>query len=247
MNDYISDSVDEREDMRKHVAKFVHDIRTPLLGISTHAEEANSLLLAVLASILKEKESGTNTSEFNTHEIHRLVDSLKLIEAYTEKGNELVNNFWSETSVFLSRSPGDVSQKKSSTASVINYQSKTAQLHRILLVDDNEVNQQVGLEMLKELGFEVITAFDGYQALKELEAETFHLVLMDCRLPELDGWETTKRIRRSFHADHLPIVGITASPDENDYTRGISAGMNDCISKPLTFDALERIVSKYIN
>jgi CheY-like chemotaxis protein/HPt (histidine-containing phosphotransfer) domain-containing protein len=119
----------------------------------------------------------------------------------------------------------------------------------ILLVEDNTTNQEVALSVLRHLGYQnVELAADGHQALAALTARDFDLVLMDCHLPGIDGYETCRRIRRRDSAvrNHdIPIVATTAAAMESDRRKCLSAGMNGYVSKPLGLDALEHAIAEW--
>ena len=120
---------------------------------------------------------------------------------------------------------------------------------RILLVEDNTTNQEVALSVLQHLGYQnVELAADGHQALAALTARDFDLVLMDCHLPGIDGYETCRRIRMRDSAvrNHdIPIVAITAAAMDSARRKCFSAGMNGYLSKPLRLDALERAIGQW--
>ncbi len=109
--------------------------------------------------------------------------------------------------------------------------------YRVLLVEDNLLNQQVAQEFLKRLGFEVALAEDGLKAVEAVEQCRYDLVLMDLHMPNLDGYEATAQIRRHYNAKDLPILAMTADAFSDDRKRCLEMGMNDHIPKP--FDALQ--------
>ncbi|CAG1017190.1 two-component system, sensor histidine kinase [Burkholderiaceae bacterium] len=116
---------------------------------------------------------------------------------------------------------------------------------RVLVVDDNAVNALVASAMLKRIGLEVCVAEDGLAALERMRAGDIDLVLMDCQLPMLDGWEATRRFRRSEPAgSHLPIVALTANAVLGDRERCLDAGMDDYLAKPVEFDQLVAAVTR---
>ncbi|MDH0731866.1 ATP-binding protein [Pseudomonas sichuanensis] len=117
---------------------------------------------------------------------------------------------------------------------------------RILLVEDNPVNQSVIEAMLRSLGFEVSLAMDGAQAVDLVQQQRFAAVLMDCRLPQVDGFEATRRIRQLAQGDGLPIIALTASVLEGDRERCLAAGMNDYLSKPFKRTDLQRILHRWL-
>lgn len=117
---------------------------------------------------------------------------------------------------------------------------------RILLVEDNPVNQSVIEAMLRSLGFEVSLAMDGAQAIELVGQQRFAAVLMDCRLPQVDGYEATRRIRLLPQAEGLPIIALTASALQGDRERCLAAGMNDYLSKPFKRTDLQRILRRWL-
>lgn len=119
---------------------------------------------------------------------------------------------------------------------------------RILLVDDTPLNQMVTTHQLKALGFEAIDCVDdGQIALDYLQQNTYDLVLMDCRMPGLDGYETTTIIRRQELAEaeqHQVIVAMTANVMDDERQRCVEVGMDDYISKPITLDSLQDLLER---
>ena len=111
---------------------------------------------------------------------------------------------------------------------------------RILLAEDNLVNQKVASRMLQKLGYGCDIAANGEEVLRALEREAYDLVLMDCHMPKLDGYETTERIRKREDAlRDVPIVALTASVLPEDKARCLASGMNAYLSKPVTAEALQ--------
>ena len=118
---------------------------------------------------------------------------------------------------------------------------------RILLAEDNRVNQLVAKGMLERLGHEVIVAADGREALERLETTRFDLVLMDCQMPEMDGLEATAALRRREpEGERTLVIALTASAMHGDRERCLTAGMDDYLSKPLTRHALEQALQKWL-
>jgi PAS domain S-box-containing protein len=105
---------------------------------------------------------------------------------------------------------------------------------RILLVDDNVVNRKVGERLLQRMGGSVTLAVNGVDALNRLRAAVFDVVLMDCQMPEMDGYEATRQIRRGDALNpHVPVIALTANALSGDRELCIAAGMNDYLTKPL--------------
>ncbi|MEO1367542.1 MAG: response regulator, partial [Acidobacteriota bacterium] len=116
---------------------------------------------------------------------------------------------------------------------------------RILVAEDNPVNQLVILEQLADLGFQADAVGDGEEVLRTLAAEPYDLILMDCQMPGLDGYETTRRLRAT-RATQVPIVALTAHAMKGDRERCLEAGMDDYISKPFTEARLEKTLRRWL-
>jgi len=116
----------------------------------------------------------------------------------------------------------------------------------VLLADDNEVNRMVAGETLKRLGCEVAMAEDGRQALELMQQRAFSIVLMDCQMPVMDGYESTKKIRQlSGAACHVPVIALTAHAMTGDRDKCLAAGMNDYLAKPFTLDTLQEKLERW--
>jgi two-component system sensor histidine kinase/response regulator len=118
---------------------------------------------------------------------------------------------------------------------------------RILLVEDNAVNQKLAARLLEKRGHTVVIAGNGKDALAALERQSFDLVFMDVQMPEMDGCEATGAIRGKEKAsgDHLPIIAMTAHAMAGDRERCLEAGMDDYISKPIRLEELDRLLSLF--
>jgi CheY-like chemotaxis protein/HPt (histidine-containing phosphotransfer) domain-containing protein len=120
---------------------------------------------------------------------------------------------------------------------------------RILLVEDDITNQDVAFAMLKKLGYTCDMALDGQDALDKLSSGGYHLVLMDCQMRVMDGYEATRRLRtkeKQKKEGHLPVIAMTASAMAGDREKCMEAGMDDFISKPILIKELADILEKYI-
>jgi len=120
---------------------------------------------------------------------------------------------------------------------------------RILLVDDNAVNLQVALRALQKAGFEADTAVDGNEAIQALTRHAYDLVLMDCQMPVMDGYETTRLIRdpgSPVIAHEVLVVAMTAHAMRGDRERCLDAGMNDYLTKPIKIASFISMVEKWI-
>ncbi|WP_321417854.1 cache domain-containing protein [uncultured Desulfobacter sp.] len=118
---------------------------------------------------------------------------------------------------------------------------------RILIVEDNEINQEVARELLTRNNIVVETANDGLEALNILANKKFDGVLMDCQMPVMDGYETTRKIREQEKFKDLPIIAMTANAMVGDREKALNVGMNDHIAKPIDPDEMYRTMAKWIS
>ena len=114
---------------------------------------------------------------------------------------------------------------------------------KVLLVEDNKVNQMVARKLLEKQGCIVTIANHGVEALDALQKGEFHLVLMDCQMPVMDGFEATRKIRQS--GNKIPIVALTANAQNTDRDACLEVGMNDFLSKPFDPRKLYQLISQY--
>ncbi|MDR9750569.1 ATP-binding protein [Pseudomonas sp. SZMC_28357] len=116
----------------------------------------------------------------------------------------------------------------------------------VLLVEDNPVNQTVIEAMLRSLGFTVSVATDGAQAVHSAESLIYEAILMDCRLPIIDGYEATRQIRQLPGCRDVPIIALTANALQGDREVCLSAGMNDYLAKPFKRTDLQQILQRWV-
>jgi CheY-like chemotaxis protein len=118
---------------------------------------------------------------------------------------------------------------------------------RVLLAEDNLVNQKVALAMLRKFGLEADVVANGIEALDALVGVSYDLVLMDCQMPEMDGYEATRRIRaRERGSRRIPVVAMTANAMVGDREKCLEAGMDDHIPKPVRREALHQALARWL-
>ncbi|MBL8922323.1 MAG: response regulator [Myxococcaceae bacterium] len=118
---------------------------------------------------------------------------------------------------------------------------------KVLLVDDNVVNQRLAERLLRRHGLEVSVASNGVEAVEQCLAGRFDLVLMDCNMPEMDGLEATRRIRASEIDRRTPIVALTADAMESEKRQCVEAGMDEHFSKPIRDEQLKSVLERFLH
>jgi PAS domain S-box-containing protein len=118
---------------------------------------------------------------------------------------------------------------------------------KLLLVEDNEINQELALDLLVTNGLTVEVAGNGKEALEILNRETFDGVLMDCQMPVMDGYEATRAIRRQDRFAALPVIAMTANAMAGDREKVLDAGMNDHVAKPINVDRMFETLARWIS
>jgi CheY-like chemotaxis protein len=119
---------------------------------------------------------------------------------------------------------------------------------RILIVDENPVNQLVAVRAVNNIGYDTCTAAGGEAALEAIETTRFDLILMDCQMPGMDGYQTTVEIRRREGSSRrIPIVAMTANAIDGDQERCIAAGMDDYLTKPIRMATLGKTLQRWIS
>ncbi len=117
---------------------------------------------------------------------------------------------------------------------------------KILLAEDNVSSQKVALQILKRLGYRADVAANGIEVCQALERQPYDVVLMDVRMPEMNGFEATRIIRKRWPESELAIIAVTAYALEGDREKCLEAGMDDYISKPVRIDDLAEKLNKIV-
>ncbi|MBD2178924.1 response regulator [Pseudanabaena sp. FACHB-1998] len=132
---------------------------------------------------------------------------------------------------------------------LVNESSPESLPIKILLAEDNLVNQKVALRVLKHLGYQADVVTNGLEVIQAIASKTYDLILMDIQMPDMDGLEATEYIRQQElenQSSPIAIVAITANATHDDQYICRKAGMNDYISKPIQIEKLKNILQKYV-
>jgi CheY-like chemotaxis protein len=137
------------------------------------------------------------------------------------------------------------SQPMVTRTALLSHRSRDSQ--RILVAEDNVVNQKVACRILEKLGFGVDVAADGEAAFRAWSSGRYDLILMDCQMPIMDGYEATRKIRaREGAGEHIPIIALTAHAMKGADNECLSAGMDDYLSKPIDRERLQEALQRWL-
>ncbi|MCS6919120.1 MAG: response regulator, partial [Fimbriimonadales bacterium] len=178
------------------------------------------------------KYGGTGLGLAISRKLVELMGGRMGVESEVGKGSR----FWFELTLPVSEPPAHVRLEQACRDS----QPTDLTGLRVLVAEDNYVNQKVIRRLLEKWGVELQIAENGKEALEWLSRASFDLVLMDCQMPEMDGYEATRRIR-AYEAPrglHIPIIALTANALEGDREKCLECGMDDYLSKPINPDLL---------
>ncbi len=119
---------------------------------------------------------------------------------------------------------------------------------RVLIADDHRVNQQVAVLMVKQLGHRADVVANGHEVLEAVSRQPYDIVLMDCQMPEMDGYQATREIReREENGIHIPIIALTANAMKGDREECLEAGMDDFLTKPMKKEELQAIFGRWLS
>lgn len=218
------------------------------VGIPLHAQQDVMSSFSQADSSLSRRYGGTGLGLTISNELLHQMNSELLFKSVEGVGSE----FYFSLDLPLG---GNLIQEDliSTQAKAIHLDESSAQLSvldlagkNILLVEDNQINQIVVTEFLSFAKATVMIANNGLEALALFGENRFDAILMDIQLPELDGYETTRRIRAIEGGDSMPIIGISAGVSEKEIAKALSSGMNDFLPKPLNPDLMIKALIRHI-
>ncbi len=190
------------------------------------------------------KYGGTGLGLAITKELVKLMDGDIAVESIKDKGSKFY--FTAKFKIF---NIGN-NENNNNVVTMTQYSNKETKKGlnpRILLVEDNEMNRKVAIMMLQQMKMNCDIAVDGYEAVKVCSQKEYDIIFMDCQMPILDGYGSTKKIRElEMGKKHTPIIAMTANAMEGDKEKCFASGMDDYISKPINYDSILKVIEKYI-
>jgi signal transduction histidine kinase/CheY-like chemotaxis protein/HPt (histidine-containing phosphotransfer) domain-containing protein len=182
---------------------------------------------------------------FSRDEVARRLDAVQL-EAAATLTKPVTASTLLDTCLRALHLPGQKALRVERRDEALNHHRASLAGARILLVEDNPINQELASDMLGNAGVVLRMADNGQQALDWLERESFDLVLMDCQMPVMDGYAATRALREQPRWRELPVVAMTANAMVGDREKVLAAGMNDHIAKPIKVDELFATLARWI-
>ncbi len=230
------------EDRQEHIVlKF--SMKDEGIGISKEQQKKIFCAFSQADSSTTRKYGGTGLGLVISRQLVELMQGN--IELHSKPGEGSTFTFTAQFKKSLDRA---CSPDTTESGPMVQLQEAEALLRNcsLLLVEDNDINKEIALELLESCGATVVTAEDGQQALEILRQQTFDAVLMDCQMPIMDGYETTRRIRSQQQFKDLPVIAMTANTMQGDRDKAIAAGMNDYISKPIDFNQMILTLAQWL-
>jgi signal transduction histidine kinase/CheY-like chemotaxis protein len=186
------------------------------------------------------KYGGTGLGLAIVSQLVHMMDGTLGVDSVEDEGSA----FWVKINFKMSKDVLDVSLEPVTDSDSLRLDAK------VLLVEDNPINQMVAQKLLEKVGLKATLASNGIEALKLLNEQVFDLVLMDCQMPEMDGFDATREIRRldikALNQQPVPVVAMTANVMSGDRERCLEVGMDDYIGKPVQRDQLTSILTKWL-
>ncbi len=217
------------------------------IGISSADREKLFHPFSQVDSTITRRFGGTGLGLSISHNLLQLMGSKFTVTSEPGKGStfsfDLLQNIPAHTGLRIIRNRR---QNRASTLAELAQRSSRFAGVRILLAEDNRINQQVVSEFLKLSGMEVDIANNGQEALDWLEKAQFDAILMDAHMPVMGGIEATRRMRADQRFSTLPIIALTAGVTEEERKNCLASGMNDFIAKPVNPEALVKILENWL-
>lgn len=218
-----------------HTVKLRFEVQDTGIGISDEQKSTVFDSFVQADSLTTRKHGGTGLGLAISRQLARMMGGDAGVDSELGKGS----TFWFTAVLKL----GDAKDLKTDVSESLTKLHENA---RVLLVEDNEINQEVAKNILEQFGLSVDTAFNGRVACRKVEANLYDLILMDMQMPVMDGLEASRKIREMPNGVKVPIVALTANAFEEDRKRCLEAGMNGFVAKPFEPEQLHTVLARWI-
>ncbi|RAU19648.1 hypothetical protein DN062_00760 [Nitrincola tibetensis] len=208
------------------------EVRDSGIGISEEAQERLFQSFSQADNSTSRKYGGTGLGLMISKELIALMNGTLWLESTLGQGS----CFYFELPYLPCEAPNNPTQAR---CPFTNYADR-----RVLLVEDNTVNQKLALKLLEKFNIEAALAENGEEAIRQLESETYDLILMDCQMPIMDGFTATRIIRQRDIM--TPIAALTANASEDDRNACLACGMNDYLAKPYNAEKLSELLQRWL-
>jgi PAS domain S-box-containing protein len=229
------------ENQSMHYVLLRFSVRDTGIGIPAEKLDALFQKFMQVDALSTRRHGGTGLGLAISKQLAEMMGGSVGVESEEGKGSE----FW--FTACMEKQPEGARRDElavAETATVMSFERRGV---RLLLVEDNAVNRSVALGLLKKLGLSADTAENGEKALETLEKHDYDLVLMDCQMPVMDGYEAARRIRAMEGAKgSVPVVAMTAHAMSGDREKCLEAGMDDYIAKPISRSALVKALERWL-
>ena len=220
---------------RAHDVKLRFEVQDTGIGISDEQKVFVFDSFVQADSLTTRKHGGTGLGLAISRQLARMMGGDAGVDSELGKGS----TFW--FTAVLKR--GDAKDIK---AEICEALTKLRDNARVLLVEDNEINQEVAKNILERFGLSVDTALNGRVACRKVDTNQYDLILMDMQMPVMDGLEASRKIREMLNGTRVPIVALTANAFEEDRKRCLEAGMNGFVAKPFEPEQLHAVLARWI-
>lgn len=223
------------EQMGEHRAQLRFMVEDTGIGITSEQQRKLFRSFSQVDGSTTRKYGGTGLGLAISKNLVQLMDGDIHVQSMPGQGS----TFWFSAQFSLAQHIPVVSESQS-------FDSLTPLSGRVLLAEDNHINQQVACELLQSMGLQVDVVANGELAVQRVQAQRYDVVLMDIQMPVMDGYRATRHIRHQFNKEQVVIVAMTAHAMVGDREHFMEAGMNDYISKPLDPVLLHKILARWL-
>ena len=240
IQEFVANSAVGQENEEECTIQLYFGIEDTGIGIALEAQNLLFQPFSQVESSTTRRFGGTGLGLAICKQIVELMDGSIGIKSHPNQGS----TFWFTAKFqYLDCFPQAAIQKPSPKDPIKSVVLKT---EKILLAEDNAINQKVVVTQFQRMGYKCDIAENGEVVLEKLKQKTYDIIFMDCQMPVLDGYDTTRVIRQNEQMKDLIIIGLTAFAMKDDREKCLDAGMNDYLAKPYTIPILQEMINKWI-